>query len=233
MIELIYSPRWFYGKDIIIDIVSIFVLFLIAFFSIKYYKINRKNRNYLIFAGSFGVIALSFIFKIITNFTLYYKVVQTRQIGFITLTYNTVQASDILFSVGFLIHRILMLIGLFMLYALYTKTRKTDVILMLYLIFISTYFSSSVYYVFHITALAFLVMITMQYWRNYRKLGHNTNKWLVWSFALITLSQLVFVFIRLHLLLYVAAEMIQLLGYICLLMTFIKVLKDGKKKRKK
>jgi hypothetical protein len=233
MIELIYSPKWFYGKDIIIDIVSIFVLSLIAYFSIRYYKINSKNKNYLFFASSFGAMALSFLFKIITNFTLYSKAVQTKQIGFVTFTYSAIQSSDLLFFIGFLVHRILMLIGLFILYSIYSKTKKANIILILYLILISMYFSRSAYYVFHLTALLLLVMVTLQYWNNYKKVNHDTNKWLFYSFSLITLSQVVFIFIGINTLFYVAAEVIQLLGYMALLITFIKVLKDGKEKRAK
>ena len=233
MIELIYSPKWFYGKDILFDIVSIFVLALIAYFSLKYYKINKKNKNYLLFGSSFGLMALSFIFKIITNFTLYFNIIQTKQIGFTTFSYSAMQSSDILFTVGFLIYRILMLFGLFLLYLIYSKTNKTNIFLILYLILISTYFSGSAYYVFHLTSLIFFVAITIQYWRNYKSTRQDSNKWLFYSFSLITLSQIIFVFIGITAYLYVAAESIQLLGYITLLIAFIKVLQDGKKKRKK
>ncbi len=233
MIELIYSPEWFYGKDIIIDIVSIFVLLLIAYFSVRYYKIDRRNKNYLLFAGSFAVIALSFISKIVTNFTLYSSVVQTRHLGLLTLTYNAVQSSDVLFYAGFLVYRILMLSGLFMLYSIYSKTGRSTSTLIVYLIIISMYFSRSVYYVFHVTALLLLVMITVQYWNNFRKNRHDASRWLFWSFLLIALSQVIFVFMGLNSVYYVAAEIVQLLGFGALLITFIKVLQDGKKKRKK
>jgi len=233
MVELIYSPKWFYGKDIIFDIVSIFVLALIAYFSVKYYRINKKNKNYLLFGSSFGLMALSFIFKIITNFTLYYNEIETKQIGLLTFTYHEIEASNILFSTGFFIHRLLMLGGLYILYSIYTKSNKSNIILTLYLILISTYFSSSAYYVFHVTSLIFLMFITLQYWNNYKKIRHESNKWLFYSFSLITLSQIIFVFIGVTAHFYVAAESIQLLGYITLLIAFIKVLQDGKKKGKK
>ena len=153
--------------------------------------------------------------------------------GFATFTYSAIQSSDVLFSVGFLVHRILMLFGLFLLYLLYSKTNKTNIFLIVYLILISTYFSRSAYYVFHLTSLIFLVAITIQYWRNYRSIRHNSNKWLFYSFSLITLSQIIFVFIGITTHFYVVAESIQLLGYITLLIAFIKVLQDGKKKGKK
>ncbi|MBS3136751.1 hypothetical protein J4401_07405 [Candidatus Woesearchaeota archaeon] len=233
MIELVYSPNWFHGKDIIIDTVSIVVLSLIAFFSIRCYRIDKENKNYLYLAISFIVIAFSFLFSIITNFTIYYKSIETANLGFLTLTYQAMRSTDILFFIGYLMHRILMLSGLFMLYCIYDKHSKSGMFLGLYLILVSTYFSRSAYYIFHLTMLVMLLIITLQYWKNYRKVMNKTSKWLFYGFSLITLSQIVFIFINTNPLLYVAAEIIQLLGYIGLLITFIKVLKDGKKKGKK
>jgi len=232
MIELIYSPKWFYGKDIIIDIISIIILLLIAYFSLKYYNMNKKNKNYLFFSVSFGLIALSFIFKIITNFTLYYSAIETKQIGLFTLTYNYFQSTSVLFTIGFLFYRILMLIGLFILYSIYSKPNLMYSLFIIYLLLISSYFSRSAYYVFHLTSLLILLGITIQYLYNYKKNHRKTNKWLLYSFSLITLSQIVFVFIGINSLFYVIAEGIQLFGYIALVITFIKVLIDGKKKRK-
>ena len=62
MIDIIYSPHWFYGKDIVIDVISILVLSLIGVFSIKYYRISKKNKNYILQTSSFFVLASSFIF---------------------------------------------------------------------------------------------------------------------------------------------------------------------------
>ncbi len=231
MIQLVYNPHWFYGKDIIIDIVSIFVLFLIAFFSIKFYKLNKRNKNYLFLALSFIFIGCSFIFKIITNFTIYYHVLETRRIGFMTFTYNAVNSSHILFFVGFLMYRLLMLFGLYMLYSIYLKQQKSNIFLISYLIIISTYFSSSTYYLFHITSLFFLVIITYRYLKNYKKNRDSTTKLLAYSFGMITLSQVVFVFVAINTFLYVIAELIQLASYISLLITFIMVLRHGKKKK--
>lgn len=231
MIELIYSPQWFYGKDIIIDIISILVLISIAIFSVKYYKINTKNKNYFYLASSFFILALSFMFKILTNFTIYYKILTTRQIGFVTLTYQTIRSTDTLFFVGFLLYRILTLIGLYILYSIYQKQTKSNILIIVYLILVLTYFSQSAYYIFHLTSLLLLAFITSQYYKNYQKRKQYETKLLAYSFAIITISQLLFIFIRLNLHFYVIAEIVQLIGYIGLLCTFIMVLIYGKKKK--
>lgn len=231
MIELVFSPKWFYGKDIVIDIFSIIVLALISVFSIKSYKLNKKNKNYLWFGTSFITLGVSFLFKILTNFTIYYNVIDTKTLGFFTFTYKTIQTSDILFSIGFLCYMFLTLLGFFILYEIYQKKHlKQDILLILFFIIVISYFSTSKYFIFHLTSFLFLLLISTNYLENYHKKRKITSKLLALSFLIITLSQLIFIFVNLNKLFYVIAELIQLVGYILLLFTFIGVLKNAKKK---
>jgi hypothetical protein len=229
MIEVVFTPQWFYGKDLIIDFISLLVLLFIAYFSFSYFRLNKQIK-YCNLSLSFLLLALSFIFKIMMNFTIYYNVLETKKIGFITFSYNVLKSSDTLFFVGFLVYRLLTLIGLYMLYSLYKKQPKTNIFLIAYLLIISTYFTQSAYYVFHMTSLILLVMITYEMFRNYKKKKHNTTKWLTISFGIITLSQILFIYVKLNHNLYVIGEVIQLVGYVLLMITFLKVLYYGKKK---
>ncbi|MEK6947119.1 MAG: hypothetical protein AABX32_05935 [Nanoarchaeota archaeon] len=231
MIQVVYTPQWFYSKDLLIDAISALVLLLIASFSVMYYKLNKKNKNYLYLAGSFFLIALSFLFKILTNFTIYYKVFVTRHLGDFILTYPTVQVSNVLFFVGFLLYRLLTLLGLYMLYSVYQKNQsKSNIFLMVLFIIILTYFSELEYFIFHIIALALLVLITLQYYNTYKKNKQSASKFVTASFAIIGVSQIFSIFIFYDNVYYVVAELIQLVGYLILLMTFIRVLRDAKKK---
>ena len=232
MIQLAYNnPHWFYGKDLVIDIISAFVPLLIAFFSLRYYKIEKKNKNYLYLAISFLLIALSFFFKILTNFSIEYNLLEVRNFGFMTVVHNYVKTSDILFVVGYLIYRALNLLGLYTLYSIYQEQPKSNIFLIVFLIAISTYFSQSSYYMFHLTALILLSLITLQYYHNYKKNRQFSAKMLTTSFAIIGASQIFFMFVHLNQVIYVAAEIIQLMGYLLLLTAFVKVLRNAKKKK--
>lgn len=230
MIELVYSPKWFFGKDIVIDAISIAVLLLIALFSLRYYKMSGK-KSYLHFFFALVLMGVSFAFKIITNFTLYYQTPVTKNLGIFILTYTAVKETHILFIVGFLMYRLLMLLGLYILYSMYIKQEGMNAFLIIYLIMVSTYFSSSAYYLFYITSLIFLAMVTIHYYQNYKK--SHQSKLLLYSFGTITISQAIFVFVRLSAVLYVVAEIVQLIGYLGLFITLLQVLKYGKKTRKK
>lgn len=231
MFQLIYSPQWFYGKDIIIDLVSMLVLLLIASFSIKCYRF-RKNRNYLFLGMSFGLLSVAFLFKALMNLEVYYTVVQTVHIGAITLTYETLKSADTLFETGFLIYRLLTLSGLYILYSIYHKQPRTNYILVPYLLIIATYFTLQAYYMFHITAFIMLMLITADYYKNYCKTRNQATKLLAISFITITASQVFFILAASKLEFYAIGELIQLVGYITLLATFITVLRHGRKKNK-
>ncbi|RME54608.1 hypothetical protein D6777_03240 [Candidatus Woesearchaeota archaeon] len=232
MYQLVFSPRWFFGKDVIIDLVTVAALFTIFVFAIKYYKIN-KNKNYLWFGMAFLLMALSFIFKIATNFTIYYNVWHVKQIGPVLFTYKVLKKSDLLFYTGFLMYRVLMLLGLYVLFTRYIKQNNYVKILILYLLITIAYFSDYAYYVFHLTSFALLAMLAYHYFQNYQNRKVVSNLLLFASFALITLTQIIFVFVFYQPIFYVVAQMVQLVAYIMLIITLIMVQNYGKKKRKK
>lgn len=228
MVKLIYSPQWFYGKDVIIDIVSICVLLLIAFFSINYYRI-KKNRNYLYFALSFIILASSFLIKILMNINIYYKIIETKQLGIITVVYQSVKSSGGLFYTSFALYWFLTTLGFYILYSTYQKQSMQSFFLGTYLLFISTYFAYPDYRAFYLTSLVILILITINHSRKYIKKRHFTTKLAALSFGIMAMSQIFFILVDAANRFYVIGEVIQLIGYISLLITFIMVLKHGRK----
>ena len=228
MIRLIYSPVWFYGKDIIIDVISIIVLCLISFFSFKCYKM-QKNKNHVYLSVSFLSLALAFLFKILMNFTIYYHVVETSTVGMLTFTYNTMKPTDLFFFFGFLLYRVLTLFGLYMLYSLYQKQSTPNFILVSFLFLMLTYYSQAAYYIFSLTCFVLLALITASLVAGYKKNRFKMTKMLAVSFAVIGISQVFFVLVYLKVQYYVLGEAMQLLGYLLLLLSFVMVLRDAKK----
>jgi len=231
MVQVVFSPKWFWGKDIFIDSIALLVLLSIAIFATKYYKI-KKSKNYLYLALSFYLIALSFFSKILINFTIYSQVLHTQMIGSIEYTQVILKSSEILSVIGLFFYRLFTLLGLFMLYSIYEKQSKANIILMIYFIIISIFFSKEEYYIFYLTSLIFLGVISNRYYQNYKKNKEKTSGLLAASFSVITLSQIFFMFVNFTKHFYVIGEVIQLIGYITLLVTFITVLKHGREENK-
>jgi len=230
--DILYSPQWFYGKDIIIDLVSIVVLLLIGYFNRQYYFIDRHKKEHNIFAFSFLLLGISFIFKILTNFTLYTHVIKTEQWGIFDLTYHVIQYSNLLLLVGTIASHLLTLFGMYLLYSTYYKKQlKSSIFFIAYFLIIITYFSDSAYYLFHLTTFFFLVFIIAKLYQNCRLQCQNTiAKLTTASFIIIAVSQVLFTLIGINQIYYVIAELVQLVGYALLLISFILVLRNGQKK---
>ena len=233
MANLIYSPDWFYWKDVVIDAISLVVLLLLGYFSYQYYRFDKSRKRYIFFVGACIVLALSFLFKALANFTLYTHIVRTRDFGLFVLTYYTVQPWDALTVIAVTLSRLLMLVGLYILYNLYYPQEKSSTILLVsYFLLITTYFSDRTYYFFHITALLLLLFVIYRLWQSHRRTRDTPAFFIFLSFCIIALSQVSFIFVKVSHLFYAVAEIIQLLGFMLLLGSFILVLRYGAKKIK-
>ncbi len=234
MIDIVFNPKWFNGIDSIFEGISVIVCILIASYSLKLYKFN-KNKNFKDFSIAFFILAAAFIFKILTNITVYYNVLNTYNIGLLSFTISSIKSSAIFYNSGYLLYRWLTLLGLYIFITI--KDQKgTNSLFIIYLITIVSIFSTWSYYLFHITTLLFSGYITWLYFKDYRKncelCDKKTNiKYPLFAFLIITLSNILFIFINLNGYIYVIAEYAQLIGFIILLYAFIRVIKYGKKKK--
>lgn len=225
-------PTWFHGKDIVIDMISALVLFMIAYTSLRFYHLDKRNNKYFYFSISFLLIGLSFLAKILSNFNIYYDFVKDNFVGVVVVTMSVVKTTNVLYYFGFLFYRALTLFGLYFLYSLYQKHQsRGTVVLFSFFILVISYISQDIYFLFHVTALLFLFFLSRHYFFKYFENG-NLNTFLVGlSFFVICLSQALFSLMAFDRLFYVLAEVVQLFGYGLLLVTFVKVLKNGKKKK--
>ena len=235
MIELSYSPAWFSGKDLIIDMVRILILSMVGFFGLKFFFWN-KSKKYLLFGIAMLTIAAAFFFKFIMNFTL--SMVETHIIDLPigTLTRSIVEPTAILFFVGFFFYRLFLLFGLYILYSVYEKQTWSGIILTSFLLIISTSFSlqSQIVFqsllVFHLIALILSGLITFKFYKLYQANKTKAGSIIAFAFLIITLSFIPFLFLDFESSFYVAAEILALIGYMVLLLGFILVVKNGKKK---
>ncbi len=228
MLNVDFTPGWFSGADIIIDIVSVVVLTLLAIIAFQYYRCSNKKVEYLWFSVATAFLSVGFLAKIFTNFTLYQHVWATKQVGIHVFLYHGVRASESFIFATNLIYHILTLLGLYTLFSLYYKKQHlASVILTVFLLFVTVYFTHSAYYVFHLTSLLILLFILIHYYQTAQK--DQLGKMIFRSFCIIALSQLLFIFLSFNNLLYPIAEVVQLIGYLLLLISIIMVRSYGRK----
>jgi hypothetical protein len=227
MLELIYSPAWFYGKDTLIDLISAGVLLLIAAFSYRYYLVKPEQRNYLHLAFAFGLMAAAFGAKAVVHGFMN-RFITTAQEGVLLVAPEQFHASPNYYAL-FLLYRFLLVFALYWLYTIYQSPSRMNLLLITYLLFISTFFTKDSYLVFHLTAFVLTFLITATYVYRYRETRNPVTLLIIVGFGLLMLSRLLFIFVGVSPLLYVLAEVVQLAAFIGLLASFVRTFYHGKK----
>jgi hypothetical protein len=230
--DFVSSPPGFFGKDIAIDAASSIVSLMISYFSFKYFLLDKKNKKQLLATLGFFLLGISFIAKIMT--TLVLNDLFTYPLHFVLFGIDFGLSYHVFSAMGFLTHAFMTLLGFYLLYALTSKEKLSmNYIMIGYLLFISTYFSRFNYAVFYLTALMFVASLSRRYYLSYKENKYRNTMLLSISFGVISLSQILFIFTILKSReLYVAAEILQLVGYLGLLYTFLMVLKNARQTNK-
>jgi hypothetical protein len=231
-LDFVFSPPGFYGKDIAIDLISALVVLIIGIFAFRNFRMDRKNYRHLLLSTAFVILGGSFVLKTLTNILSHHEVGISRILSGLLIP-HIIPRYSLLPALGFLIYASMTLFGFYILYTLTSEKKiiSTDYLIIAYFIVISTYFARFNYSLFYITALLFLIAITRRYLVAYRDKRYKNTLLLSISFCVIALSQLVFIFTSSSYAWYVIAEVIQLVGYLLLLYTFMMVLRNAKKKK--
>jgi hypothetical protein len=222
----------FYGIDSLIEILIVIVASIISLYSHKIYKIV-KEQNYRFFSWAFLLIAISFIFKILSNFTIYQRI-KIQGINFVYTVLSQPNYVPILDFISFTLYKIFYLLGFLILFLILTKTEnKQKVFLFIYLSILAILFSIYFNFVFHITLVLILVFLTIHFYENHKN-HRTTNTFLVFiAFLIILISHLVMIFSDMDHLDYMFAEGLLLIASLSLLINQIKIklaYKNGKTK---
>ena len=228
----VFSPEWFYGFDSIIELIAIIVSILLVYYSYRCFKLTKENK-YLYFSTAFFSLTLAFIAKIIGTLAIYKPTITRSAVGSsIHETFNTLTPIGIN-AIAFAIYIFFILLGFMMLFLIVSKLtwkRNQRVIaLLLYFIFLATWISIIHYQLFYLTSFTLLMLITYSYYKNYTQIKSKKARFVLFAFSILLISQAFFVFAIYSGIIYVLAELIQLLGFIYLLIPFILIFKKKPK----
>jgi hypothetical protein len=230
--KLVFTPDWFTGFDVSIEIFSFIILSLFLYYSIKSYKIT-KNKKALYLGIGFFLIAIAELATIFTKLVLFYDTTFTRQIGQLVITYQVTKSVDFFYEAGFFFHKLFTLFGLYIIYKFPLKKIATrDLILTGLFIIVSAILSNLFFFVFHIIVIVLLIMITQNFQKVYKKNKLFTTKILVVAFIVLTASHIIFSLSTIRLF-YVAAQVMQLASYMILLAVIIRINKKQNAKSRK
>jgi len=222
--QFIFSPSWFALTDIAISLVSAVVAFLLAIHIFKIYNFT-KERKHKFFSGAFMLICLAFLASAATRLFAYYNLFARHSTGIAFYSFNLIHTPNTVLALGTLAFRFLMLAGLLSIFHILERNMNKKIItLNFFFAALITLFSISHYYVFYAATFAVGTLITYRFLFNYfQKPGGKTASLLV-GFGIITVCQAAFVFAALETI-YVQAGLLQVLGYVMLLATYIQLRK--------
>ncbi len=220
----VFGPTWFYGIDYIFDLVSVLVGLLISYFSYKTYR-YASQKKYLYFAASFFLVAMAFVAKILATIPVYSKKLSVETVGLVTVTSQVIDKVKWINALGISIARLVMLFAFLILVLVSLKIKDKKVIaLFVYFLVISTALVSASYIVFHVTLFLMLGILFLSYRWNHLKVKSLNSGMVMYSFLLLFVSQVFFIFAGLVKHFYVIGESVQLIGYLILLIAMIRML---------
>jgi len=212
----------FYGIDSLIEILMIIVSFIISYYSNKVYRLV-KNKNYRLFSFAFLAIAISFIFKILSNLTILHKV-NVHVANFMLVVLTEFESMEVINFISLILYKSFYLIGFLILFLILTKTSNREkIFLFFYLSLIAILFSIYFDFIFHLTLIFILVFLTYNFFINYNE-RKSVNAFLVFfAFLLLSIDHLFFILEDFSPILYLIGEILSLIGFLCLLVNQIKI----------
>ena len=228
----VFSPKWFYGFDSIIELIAVIVSVLLVYYSYKCFKLTREKK-YLYFSTAFLSLTFAFTIKIIGTLAIYKPIITRTALGssihqaFTSLTPYNINA------IALIMHFFFMLLGfmiLFLIISRLTWKNQRVIALLLYFVFLATWISIIHYQLFYLTSFVLLSFITYSYYQNYREIKSEKARFVTIAFGILLVSQAFFVFVIYSRIVYVLAELIQLLGFVYLLIPFILIFRKRPKK---
>jgi hypothetical protein len=228
--KIVLTPDWFLGNDILIGFFSFVVLMIFSFFAFKNYNL-KKNKSLFYLGIGFALIALAQMASILTKLVLYYDIGPSQVIGQVIITSHFLSSVDIFYYLGFFFNRFLTLTGLYIIYRVpERKMDFRDYFLVLYLIIVSSALSQEFHYIYYMTSFFFLVLIINNYYRKYKENKFTNTKILIFAFSILCLAQIIFLLSKVDIL-FVMANIAELISYVILLFLIIRIMKYGEKKK--
>ncbi|HDP73841.1 MAG TPA: hypothetical protein ENN46_02690 [Candidatus Woesearchaeota archaeon] len=217
-------PGWFRGFDCFFELIGSLVLLMLGIYSLQIKKISSGKRPHLFFLA-FVLVSLSYLVRIFKNINLYYPITKSFSFLGINFTYESYKIIPLVEPVTF-VSRCLFLVGLFLLFFLFTKSReKQHLPFMLYMLIVFTYLVSFNQVLFYLTTALLFAHIAVFYCKNSEKCKTRFQRIMLSAFIILAASQVLFLLSSFLHTLYAPAAMVQFIGFLLLLFDFVMLVK--------
>ncbi|MBS3170611.1 hypothetical protein J4223_02430 [Candidatus Woesearchaeota archaeon] len=217
---LLNGPYWFMSLDSLFNLVYVLITLLIGGLSYKAYKLTEE-RKYKYFAVAFGLMSIAFFVYFTSTILL--------------TTHISSNVTSILtgFDYAFLVYVFFTMMAYALLFITTLKIEDHKIrTLILTLMFTLTVVAYQYYLKFHIAMFAVLFLLTYNFYDNYLEKKNFNAKLVFISFFLLTCAQLFYLAEIYNGLFYVVAVIMQLVGFLVLFYMLLRILNNGREKRK-
>jgi hypothetical protein len=205
-----FSPPWFFGYDVALELLFCAVSFLVAVFSIKIYN-RTYQKPVKLFAMSFIFISMSYLIQSAFN-----AVMVSEERSLIT--------GAILDTVAMYAHMLLMTIGLSILaYMTFKVDSKRLIALISAISLIAIFMSRNPMYSFFLISSIYLGIALIHFALNYIRKPSTESLLIVLAFVFLMFGSIHFIFSVDHALFYAIGHVLELVAYSMILINLLMV----------
>ncbi|MCB9361961.1 hypothetical protein H6504_00865 [Candidatus Woesearchaeota archaeon] len=226
MTAVYLSPIWFFGYDVVLEVLFGAICFLVFVLSMMVYN-TTKSRSVGLFGISFLFVAFSYIVESLFNFLIIERLHEAAPeiVVLAQITYFE--------YLGLLLHAIFFMVGLSVL-LFTTISEKSLRMLWFFLIvsIVSIFASDHVFSTFFLMSTVFLGFILYHYIKNYLNHRQVQTLLIAVAFVLLLVARLHYFISVDHNLFYAIGHMLELVGYSLILFNLYLVCKVWREKER-
>lgn len=177
----------------ILDLIIIFLAIVISYQSGRIYKFIGKN-SYKYFSLAFLSIGFGYLFKILANFTLVYRVYLV-DLNIITVILREYSFMQIVHFISFFLHQSFTMFGLMILFLVTKKIKsRGEIFIFAYAGLLAVIFSLYIGWVYHLTMFFLSFLLADYYYMRYKKSKSPGGLLVFIAFLLICVGTLICLF---------------------------------------
>ena len=217
--SMYFSPEWFFGYDIVLELLFMLIILSVSYYSLKVYKVSGQ-REAKLFSLAFFFIAASYFVQSVVIFSIISTLNQTMSLA---LKLMRVEAINI---TGFFFQRFLFLLGLVTLIYMILKVKDRGLyFLLVILTVIPLLLVPDISFTFYLLSSIFLVYISSHYLVNYFRHKQKKTLLVLTAFLFLLFGSIHFIFSVNHSLFYVIGHFLELIAYALILINLLLVVR--------
>lgn len=212
-------PQWFFGYNVLLELVFAVVTLLVGIYAFRVYKMSGQGQSRL-FAISFIFISISYFIQSLFNFLIVSEL--NREVC------NAIKLSNIntLNALGVYSHIFFFISGLLILTYMTLKTKSIKVFSIIFILsYAMLWLSIDTMYAFYFLSSVLLAYITIYYISSYIKRRRIGNLMVLIAFAFLFFGSVHFILSINHSLFYALGHILGLVAYILILANLVMIIR--------